>query len=524
MSDRISVALVGWRSSPGMRRVLISYGLFGMIEFSVWLAVLLYAYDIGGASLAGLAAVVQLVPAIILVPFLGGMGDRLPRVKALVLAYLVVAASTALVGCLLVLSAPPLLVLVGGMVVTTAISLVRPVHFSLLPGLAPDPASLVSGNSLSSCLDGITLFLGPVLAGLAAQTAGPWLVFAVGTAFGVAAALLCRGVTLVSPPEPPPDHRGMLREAVGGLVALWGNWAALTLVVIMGVRFVIEGAMDVMGVTFASTVLGGESSTAGVLVGATGAGMLAGAMAAATLARRQRLTSVVIGGGVLSGLAVAAVALLSSLAPVLLCVVIAGIGGSVLLVSGRTLLQRNVADDVLSRVFAVQEGTSMLGLAIGAALAPLLISAFGPAGAYVPLGLGIALLVLVAARWIRSLDATAELHLEEVALLAQVPALSVVPPFELESLAATATWLQLEAGEELEIHGRDERVLFVLQSGELEDVEGASARARELGPGACFGDMELCTVRMERGTLRAATEARILMLGESKVKEALVGE
>ena len=282
--------------------------------------------------------------------------------------------------------------------------------------------------------------------------------------------------------------------------------------------------MDVMGVTFASTVLGGESSTAGVLVGATGAGMLAGAMAAATLARRQRLTSVVIGGGVLSGLAVAAVALLSSLAPVLLCVVIAGIGGSVLLVSGRTLLQRNVADDVLSRVFAVQEGTSMLGLAIGAALAPLLISAFGPAGAYVPLGLGIALLVLVAARWIRSLDATAELHLEEVALLAQVPALSVVPPFELESLAATATWLQLEAGEELEIHGRDERVLFVLQSGELEDVEGASARARELGPGACFGDMELCTVRMERGTLRAATEARILMLGESKVKEALVGE
>ena len=524
MSDRISAALVGWRTSPGMRRVLIAYGLFGMIEFSVWLAVLLYAYDIGGASLAGLAAVVQLVPAIILVPFLGGMGDRLPRVKALVLAYAVVTGSTALVGCLLVLNAPPWLVLVGGMVITTAISLVRPVHFSLLPGLSPDPASLVSGNSLSSCLDGITLFLGPVLAGLAAQTAGPWLVFAVGTVFGVVAVLLCRHVELVAPPEPPPDHRGMLREAVGGLVALWGNWAALTLVVIMGVRFVIEGAMDVMGVTFASTVLGGESSTAGILVGATGAGMLAGAMAAATLARRQRLTSVVIGGGVLSGLGVAAVALLSSLAPVLVCVVIAGIGGSVLLVAGRTLLQRNIEDEVLSRVFAVQEGTSMLGLAIGAALAPVLISAFGPAGAYVPLGLGIALLVLAAARWIRSLDATATLHLEEVALLAEVPALRVVPPFELESLAAGSTWLQLDPGQELDVDGRGERTLFVMQSGQLEGVTGTASDGQSLGPGAGFGDLEMCPVRLERCTFVATSPTRILVLGEAHVKQVLLTE
>ena len=43
-------------SRTGMRRVLVAYALYGLLEFYVWLVVVLWAYGVGGATLAGLAA------------------------------------------------------------------------------------------------------------------------------------------------------------------------------------------------------------------------------------------------------------------------------------------------------------------------------------------------------------------------------------------------------------------------------------------------------------------------------------
>jgi len=66
------------------------------VQFSVWLAIILYAYAAGGPRLAGVAAVVQLLPAAVLAPALAGFGDRWPRGTALVVAYAGVAITTLL--------------------------------------------------------------------------------------------------------------------------------------------------------------------------------------------------------------------------------------------------------------------------------------------------------------------------------------------------------------------------------------------------------------------------------------------
>ena len=70
--------LHAFRSLAGNRalvRVLAGYALFVLTEYSAWIAVLVFAYSRGGATVAGLVAVAQLVPAAVLAPVMAAVAD-----------------------------------------------------------------------------------------------------------------------------------------------------------------------------------------------------------------------------------------------------------------------------------------------------------------------------------------------------------------------------------------------------------------------------------------------------------------
>ena len=163
---------------------------------------------------------------------------------------------------------------------------------------------------------------------------------------------------------------------------MWGDWAALALLLVLSTRFVIGGATDAPGVSISTSVLRPGQSGAGLILGAGGIGGILGASVAAIVTRRKSLVPVVIGGGVLLGAGVAMVAFFDRLAPAMSALALAGMGGALLIVGGRTLLQRVTDDRVLARVFAVQESTSLLGVALGTAVSPLLIHQFSADGAH----------------------------------------------------------------------------------------------------------------------------------------------
>ena len=508
--------------TPRLRGTLLAYGLFDVVEFSIWMAVLLYAYSKGGAALAGLVSIAQLVPALLLVPFLAGVGDRIPRGRALSGAHVGVAVTTGLTGSILLLSAPVPVVVLGAAAATTAVALVRPIHFAALPQLATTPRELVSANSVSSGLDAAGLFVGPVVAGILSQLVGPWLVFVAASAAAGTAAILTRGLQL---PAGALDEVGQrpsaLREAGAGLRALWGDWGALALLLVMGAKFVVEGALDVLGVSFADSVLLAGETSAGLMIGSVGIGALIGAAAAATLAVRARLTPVIVAGGSVLGIGVASVSMLAGLAPVMLVLALAGAGAALLMVAGRTLLQRSTDDRVMARVFAVQESVGLLGLAIGAGLAPLLISRFSVAGAFVPLGLGVVLITIGASGLMRRLDRRARFLVDEVTLLRSIDVLALLPEYELERLAEHARWLDLAPGDVVLRRGEPCKAVHIVATGEfIVSINGIEQHER-LRAGRTFGGLAFPSCSRRISSVTARTHGRLLVL---EATEFVVGE
>ena len=66
-----------------------AYTLFILNEYSMWIAILVYAYSRGGATVAGVVALVQLVPGALLAPVFAALADRHSPVALLTGGYLV---------------------------------------------------------------------------------------------------------------------------------------------------------------------------------------------------------------------------------------------------------------------------------------------------------------------------------------------------------------------------------------------------------------------------------------------------
>src|SRR5438045_8660534 len=84
--------------NSALQRALIGFSLFWTAECGVWVAILVYGYDIGGAAGAASSALIGLIPSTLFAPVAAPLGDLMSRERALALGYAAQAFTLGLTG------------------------------------------------------------------------------------------------------------------------------------------------------------------------------------------------------------------------------------------------------------------------------------------------------------------------------------------------------------------------------------------------------------------------------------------
>jgi len=473
-----------FRSLAGNRalvRVLGGYALFILTECAVWIAMLVFAYGHGGATIAGLVALVQLVPAAVLAPIGAAVAERRSPVVLLLRGYLVQAAGMAATAAAIFVGVP-VAAYAFAAVTSVALTTTRPAQSALLPSLATTPDQLTAANVVVSWLEAAGLMVSGLLVGVVITVAGVGSVFAVCASLGVVATLLVAGFevpTLATPQEVSPSAAADLGE--GLRLAFRRPRLRLT-----------YGVGAVLAATVSAMLIGRR----------LGAPILAAAL-------------------VLSGvLAVLGFGL--GLAGTLALLVVAGAASTLLDVALRMLLQRSVPPQLMVRVFGVLEGLTMAGYALGALLVPLLVHLGGNRLAL--LGVAIVLpLAAAAGGWaLFALDAEVPVPVVEIALLRSLPLFAELPAPAIEGLAAALTPVHLPPDTILIRQGDPGDAYYAIAAGELDTVKDGHFVGR-FGRGEGVGEIALLRAIPRTATVIAHTAATVYQLNRELFLTAVLG-
>jgi len=512
--------------NPALRRVQLAFLGFSLTEWGIWVAILVFAYGRGGASEVALVAVLQLAPAAVVAPLAASFGDRFPRERVLLAAYLLQAAAAAAIAATLLADAHVAIVYGLAAAANVSITLTRPVQAAILPSLSRTPAELTAANVAAGSIETLAILVGPAVAGVVLQALGPGPVFVGAAALSLAGAVLVAGLPRTLAPDRVAGASGMravVRETVAGFTMLAREERPRSVVVLLGSAAILWGVLDVLLVVLAIDALSMGQSGVGFLNAAVGAGGIVGAIASAFLIGRARLAGPFGAGLLLWGGALAAVGLLPLPAVALLLLALAGMGRVVMDVAGRTLLQRVSPDALLSRVFGVLEGIHNASLAIGSIVAAALLAVAGTGGAFVAAGL--ALIGFTALSWRRLLrtDAAGTVRPRELAALMHVPFFAPLSGQALERLAAALIPVSVRAGSSIIVQGQLGDRFYIIGSGEVRiDVDGTPVRT--LGPGDSFGEIALLHDIPRTASVSALIPVELLALDRHHFVETVTGQ
>lgn len=516
-------------ANPSLRRVQLAFFGSVMGDWAYLTAVTVFAYQIGGATAVGAFASVRFLAIAVAGPVGALVADRVSRKAFMMSLDAIRALLIAAAAFTLALDGIPAVVFVLAVVAGMVGAPFRSAQAGLVPRLVSRPEDLTAANAVAGNLENVACFVGPALGALLIG------VFDVQAAFWFNVGAFGWSLLMVSAARVPASEVGagaaatgagessrrFLAEVAAGFAAV-GRSADLRLVAGLAcAQTFVRGALTVQLVLIAVDMLNTGPSGVGYLNALMGVGAVLGGIVVLTRTAKGWLARDMVAG--VLGWTLPLVLLAAVPGPVTAIVVLLVIGlmDPWVNVGLDTIPQRLAGDRVLSRVFAAIDSTLVASMALGAAVAPLLVAWLGLRPSLLAVALPGALIALA----VRGRAKRSDARLTEPAalpLLRQVGLFSPLAPATLEALGHRVATVRVAAGEAVVREGDLSDRFYVIAAGRVEVTqEGRVLRVEE--PGDVFGEIGLLRDVVRTATVTALTETRLLALGRDDFLAAVTG-
>ena len=521
-------------ANPNLRRLQLAWAGSNLGTWGYGVALAVYAYDHGGAAAVGLVALLRWIPAAIAAPFMGVLGDRHSRRLVMVasdLGRVVVVGLAA--GAVYLKFSPAVVYLLAaaGVVISTAF---RPAQAAIIPALVSTPDELTASNVVSSSIESLGMFLGPAIGGVVLAVSGVTAVFVIAAfTFLWSAALISR----VRPLEPDgssaaraepsdeatePQRPSFLREATEGFGVVFRESNPRLIIGVFASQTIVAGALVVFQVVIPLHMLGKGDGWVGVISAAFGVGGIVGAIVAAALVSRGGLAGKFAIGILLWGFPLILIGIWPQVAVALIALAAVGLGNTLVDVSGLTLLQRSVPDELLARVFGVLETVFLLTVALGAAITPALIHLIGATTALIAIGCFTPAVIAFTWRRLAAVDAAARAPEGEITLLLGISFFAPLPRPVLEGLARKLQPFRVPGGTRIVQQGDIGDRFYVVAQGQVEILRDGEV-VNLVEAGGYFGEIALLRDVPRQASATARTDCELLALEGDDFVGAVTG-
>ena len=516
-------AFGGVLHNRALRRLELAWACLVVGAWAYGVAVVVYAYEQGGARAVGVVGLLRWGTAALASPFAAALGDRYDRRLVMVGSDLFRAGLTVVAAAAVFADWGPWLVYVLAALVSVAGTPFRPAEAAYTPVLTNTPEELSAANVVAAAIESVGIFVGPALGGLLLAATNTGTVFLATAVLVAVSAVLILGIRARGG-ERAPERSGesVFGELLAGARTILGDRKVALLVGLFAAQTFVDGLLGVLIAVVALSFLDAGAAAVGWLNAASGIGGLVGAVLAGMMVGRGRLAGDFGLGVLLFGLPLALIPAWRNEGFALLLLGFIGVGNTLADVSGMTLLQRFAPEAVLARVFGILESVLLLTVGLGAIVAPVLVSTLGIRGALVFAGLLLPVLVIPAWPVLRRLDRGSDVPVRRLDRLRAIPFLAPLPEATLEQLARALSVEQMQIGDEIVRQGEPGDRFYVIDSGSVEVLVDGRPSA-SLGPGDYFGEIALLRDLPRTATVQAREDGLLLTLTHDAFVPAVSG-
>ena len=317
--------------------------------------------------------VADLLPIFLIGVTLGPLIDRLSRKRLMIGADLVRLG----VFALLPFAHKPGEIVALAAITGVATGFFKPAVFAGVPNLVDGEGELAVANSLLSGIDNVAWMVGPLIGAGLLVISGPNLAYWINAVTFLLSALLISGIPAARLQSEESLSRGHWRDVRDGIALVLGTPQLRTVLIVWNVVIVGNAALNVAEVFFAKDSLDSGNFGYGVLVAATGAGLILGSLLAPFVLEQiglRRLYPCAVGLMGVGALAASAAPTVWVAAPL---IAIATLGNGAAIVCNQLLVQRGAPDTMRGRAIAVLMSSTSLTIVCSMAITGVLTNEFG---------------------------------------------------------------------------------------------------------------------------------------------------